>query len=368
MIPEEPWRESQCSMYLAFSCADEVLKYSMGQAIEEIVGEITRLPHLRRHQHDVRDLVGLLAACRSYYQKVEEILDLMYKYLEIGHHHGDRDQHSSNPPRMMIENLRRLENPLFLIIGGGEEYQFLRDSRMFRNTPRNDASSFTNADMSFLQQFCDGSNPERIESALGVAVACIKVDAECRHTSAELLAVRHIETMSPEVFGQMLYFHYCRRSSLQARQKARIEELEATVNNMLNVEDDLRAQNARLLNSLHSAEEEAEIAENELDAERTLRQQAEASRGRAVRRAEHRLRDEYARQHDEWYHDVRNYRTYREQYRPALQNSVEAPSRASGNDRSWLSLRLETRDLCTDLELADKTRAVLDADLSRVIR
>ena len=367
-IPGEPWRESQWSTYLAFSCADEMLKGFTGQAIEEIVGGITRLPHLRRHQHDVRDLVGLPAACRSYYQKVEEILDLMYKYLEIGHHHGDRDQHSSNPPRMMIENLRRVENPLLLIIGGGEEYQFLRDSRMFRNTPRDGTSSFTNADVAFLQQFCDGNIPERIESALGVAVDCIKVDAERRHTGAELLAVLHVQDPSPEVFGQMMYFHYCRRSSLQARQESRIEELEATVNNMLNVEDDLRAQNARLLNSLHGAEQEAETAQNELQAERTLRQQAEADRWRAVRRAELRLRDEYARQHDEWYHDLRNYRTDREQYGPAFEHSVEAPGRASGYDRSWLDLRRETNQLCIDLAIANNAQAGLQADLSRVIR
>ena len=416
-IPGEPWRESQWSTYLAFSCADEMLKSFTGQAIEKIVGGIARLPHLRRYQHDVRDLVGLPAACRSYYQKVEEILDLMYKYLEIGHHHGDRDQHSSNPPRMMIENLRRVENPLLLIIGGGEEYQFLRDSRMFRNTPRDGTSSFTNADVAFLQQFCDGNIPERIESALGVAVDCIKVDAERRHTGAELLAVLHVEDPSPEVFGQMMYFHYCRRSSVHARQESRIEELEATVNtmltvqddlrahdarlldslhraeqeaetaeneleaqrtlrqqaeatvnNMLNVEDDLRAQNARLLDSLHRAERIADIAEDELDTESTLRQQAEASRGRAVRLAEHRLRDEYARQHDEWYHDLRNYRIDREQFGPAFEHSVEAQGRASGLDRSWLDLRRETNQLCIDLAIANDAQAGLQADLSRVIR
>ena len=465
-IPGEPWRESQWSTYLAFSCADEMLKSFTGQAIEKIVGGIARLPHLRRHQHDVRDLVGLPAACRSYYQKVEEILDLMYKYLEIGHHHGDRDQHSSNPPRMMIENLRRVENPLLLIIGGGEEYQFLRDSRTFRNTPRDGTSSFTNADVAFLQQFCDGNIPERIESALGVAVDCIKVDAERRHTGAELLAVLHVEDPSPEVFGQMMYFHYCRRSSVHARQESRIEELEATVNtmltvqddlrahdarlldslhraeqeaetaeneleaqrtlrqqaeatvnnmlnveddlraqsarlfnslhgaeqeaetaqtereaertlrqhaeatvnNMLNVENNLRAQNARLLNSLHGAEQQADITENELQAERTLRQQDEADRWRAVRRAELRLRDEYARQHDEWYHDLRNYRTDREQYGPAFKHSVEAPGRASGYDRSWLDLRRETNQLCIDLAIANDAQAGLQADLSRVIR
>ena len=177
----------------------------------------------------------------------------MYKYLEIGHHQGDRDRHSSTAPRMMIENLRRLENPLLLIIGGGEEYQFLRDSRMFRNTPRNDASSFTNADMSFLQQFCDGNILERIGSALGVALDCIKVDAERRHTGAELLAGLCVEDLSPEVFGQMMYFHYCRRSSIHARQKSRIEELEATVNNMLTIEDDQRAQDPELLDSLQRA-------------------------------------------------------------------------------------------------------------------
>ena len=208
---------------------------------------MAHLPRLRRHQHDVRDLVRRPAACRSYYQKVEEILDLMYKYLEIGHHQGDRDRHSSIAPRMMIENLRRLENPLLLIIGGGEEYQFLRDSRMFH------VSSFTNADMSFLQQFCDGNIPERIESALGVAVDCIKVDAERRHTGAELLAGLRVEDLSPEVFGQMMYFHYCRRSSIHARQKSRIEELEATVNNMLTIEDDQRAQDPELLDSLQRA-------------------------------------------------------------------------------------------------------------------
>ena len=269
----------------------------------------------------------------------------------------------------MIEILRRRENPLCLIIGRGEEYQFLRDSRMFRNTPRYDTSSFTNAEMSFLQQFCDGNIPERIESALGVAVDCIKVDAERRHTGAKPLAVRHFEDLSSEVIGQMLHFHYCRKSSLQARQLSRIEQLEATVNimltveddlraqnarlldslhraeqqeetaeteleaerplrqqaeatvnNMLNVQDDLRAQNARLLDSLHRAEQQAEIAKNELEAERTLRQQAEASRGRAVRRTEHRLRSEYAWQHDEWYHDLRNYRVDREQYGPAFRH------------------------------------------------
>ena len=417
MSPGEPWRESQWSTYLAFSCADEILKGFTGQAIEEIVGGIARLPHLRRHQHDVRDLVGLPAACRSYYQKVEETLDLMFKYLEFGHHPGDRDQHSSNSPRMMIENLRRRENPLCLTIGRGEEYQFLRDSRMFRNTPRYDASSFTNAEMSFLQQFCDGNIPERIESALGVAVDCIKVDAECRHTGAKPLAVRHFEDLSSEVVGQMLHFHYCRKSSLQARQQSRIEQLEATVNNMLtveddlraqnarlldslrraeqraetaeteleaertlrqqteatdnnmlNVEDDLRAENARLLNSLHRAEQQAEIAENELQAERTLRQQAEASRGRAVRRAELRLRDEYARQHDEWYRDLRNYRTDREHYGPAFEHSVEAPGKASGYDRSWLDLRQETNQLCIDLAIANDAQTNLEADLSRVIR
>ncbi len=343
----------------------------------------------------------------------------MYKYLEIGHHHGDRDRYSSIRHRrmMMIENLRRRENPLFLIIGRGEEHQFLRDSRMFRNSQKYDASSITNVEMSFLQQFCNGNIPERIESALGVAVDCIKDDAEWRHTGAEPLAVRHVENLSSEVLVQMLYFHYYRKFSLQARQESRIEELkatvnnmltvegdlraqdtrlldslrraeqqaeaaeneleaertlrqqaEATVNNMLTVEDDLRAQNARLLDSLHRAEQQAETAGNDLEAERTLRQQAEASRGRAVRRAEHRLRDEYARQHDEWYHDLRNYRTDREQYGPAFEDSVHAPGRASGDDRSWLDLRRETNELFTDLAIADNAQADLEADLSRVRR
>ena len=342
----------------------------------------------------------------------------MYKYLAIGHHHGDRDQHPSIPHRtMIIENLHRRDNPLFLIIGRGEEHEFLRDSRMFRNSEKSDASCFTNADMSFLQRFCNGDIPERLESALGVAVDCIKVDAGCRHTGAKPLAVRHVEDLSSEILVQMLHFHYCRKSSLQARQGVRIGELEATVNNMLTVEADLRAQIARLLDSLHRAEQQAETAENELETERTrrqdaeatvdimltveadlraqnatllddlrraeqqaetaenelqaettLRQQAEASRGRAVRRAEHRLRDEYARQHDDWYHDLHNYRTDREQYGPAFEDSVEAPGRASGDDRSWLNLRRETNELFTDLENADNTQADLEADLSRVRR
>ena len=170
------------------------------------------------------------------------------------------------------------------------------------------------------------------------------------------------------------------------------QQAEATVNNMLTVENDLRAQNARLLDSLHISEQQAETAEtaleaestlrqqaeatvnnmltvqNELEAERTLRQQAEASRARAVRRAEHRLRDEYARQHDEWYHDLRNYRTDGDQYRPAFGHSVEAPGRASGDDRSWLNLRRETNELCIDLQIANDTQANLRADLSSVIR
>ena len=440
----------------------------------------------------------------------------MYKYLAIGHHHGDRDQHPSIPHRtMIIENLHRRDNPLFLIIGRGEEYEFLRDSRMFRNSEKSDASCFTNADMSFLQQFCNGILPERLEVALVVAVDCISIDAECRHTGAEPLAVRYVEDLSSEVPRQMLYFHYCRKSALQARQRSRIEELEATVNNMLTVEsdmraqdtrlldslrraeqqavtaekeleaertlrqqaeatvhnmltveDDLHAQNAGLLDSLHRAEQQAETAENQLETERTLRQdaeatvdnmltveedlraqnatllddlrraeqqaetaenqletertlrqdaeatvdnmltveedlraqnatllddlrraeqqaetaenelqaettlrqQAEASRGRAVRRAEHRLRDEYARQHDDWYHDLHNYRTDREQYGPAFEDSVEAPGRASGDDRSWLNLRRETNELFTDLEIADNAQADLEADLSRVRR
>ena len=391
----------------------------------------------------------------------------MYKYLAIGHHHGDRDQHPSIPHRtMIIENLHRRDNPLFLIIGRGEEYEFLRDSRMFRNSEKSDASCFTNADMSFLQQFCNGILPERLEVALVVAVDCISIDAECRHTGAEPLAVRYVEDLSSEVPRQMLYFHYCRKSTLQARQRSRIEELEATVNNMLTVEsdmraqdtrlldslrraeqqavtaekeleaertlrqqaeatvhnmltveDDLHAQNAGLLDSLHRAEQQAETAENQLETERTLRQdaeatvdnmltveedlraqnatllddlrraeqqaetaenelqaettlrqQAEASRGRAVRRAEHRLRDEYARQHDDWYHDLHNYRTDREQYGPAFEDSVEAPGRASGDDRSWLNLRRETNELFTDLEIADNAQADLEADLSRVRR
>ena len=268
----------------------------------------------------------------------------------------------------MLQNLRRRRNPLFLIIGRGEEYQFLRDSRMFRNSERYYASWFTNADMSFLQQFCNGNIPQRVESALGVAVDCIKADAKCRHTGAEPLAVRHVENLSSEVLGQMLHFHYCRKLSLQARHESRIEELEATVNNMATVEDGLHAQNATLLDNLHRAEQQAETAKNGLEAERTLRQQAEASRGRAVRRAEHRLRDEYARQHDEWYHDLRNYRADREQYGPAFEDSVEAPGRASGDDRSWLDLRRETNELFTDLGIADNAQANLEADLSRVSR
>ena len=77
----------------------------------------------------------------------------------------------------MIENLRWRKNPLFLIIGRGEEYQLPRDSRMFRNSQRYYTPSSTNAEMSLLQQLCDGNIPERIESALGVAIDCIKVDA-----------------------------------------------------------------------------------------------------------------------------------------------------------------------------------------------
>ena len=341
----------------------------------------------------------------------------MYKYLEMDHHHGDRNRHSKIAHGRILENLRQRKTPLFLIIGRGEEYQFLRDCRMFRNSQRYYASSFTDADMSLLQQFCDGNIPERLESTLGVAVNCIKVDAKCRHTGAEPITVRNVKNLSSEVLVQMLYFHYYRKSSLQARHESKIEELEATVNNMLtvegdlraqdtrlldslrraeqqavtaeneleaettlrqqaeatvnnmlNVEDDLRAQNARLIDSLHRAEHQAEIAENELQAETRLRQQAETSRGRAVRRAEHRLRDEYARQHDEWFHDLRNYRTDREQYGPAFEDSVEAPGRASGDDRSWLDLRRETSELFTDLEIADNAQADLEADLSRVRR
>ena len=315
----------------------------------------------------------------------------------------------------MMENLRRRENPLLLIICRGEEHQFLRDSRMFLDSLRYHASSFTDADVSFLQRFCNGNIPEQVESALVLAVDCIVVDAEYRHTGAEPLSVRHIENVFSET--QMLYFHFSPKSSLQARQESRIEELEATVNNMLTVEDDLRAQDARLLDSLHRAEQQAEIAENdlgaertlrqqaeatldnlftveddlraqnvrlldslstaeqqseiaenELEAERTLRQQAEASRGRAVRQAEHRLRDAYARQHDEWYHDIYNYREDREQYGPAFQHSVEAPGRASGDKPSWLNLRRETSWLVTDLEVANNAQANLRADLSRVTR
>ena len=47
---------------------------------------------MRWHEHDVRDVVGLAAACRSYYQKIEEILDLLYKYLELRHQQGDRNR------------------------------------------------------------------------------------------------------------------------------------------------------------------------------------------------------------------------------------------------------------------------------------
>ena len=381
MPPSEPWRGSQSSMYLAFSYVDEMLTVFIGQAIEEIAGSITRLPHMRWHEHDVRDVVGLSAACRSYYQKVEKILDLMYKYLELRHQRGDRNQ---IPHGMMIENLRWRKNPLFLIIGRGEEYQFLRDSRMFRNSQRYYTPSFTNAEMRLLQRFCAGNIPERIESALGVAVDCIKVDAECCHTGAEPFAVRHVEELSFEVLGQIVYFHYCRKISLQARQESRIEELEATVNNMSTVQDDLRAQNARLLDSLHRAGQQAETAEstlrqqaettvnnmltvqNELEAQRTLQQQAEASRVGFVRRAEHRLRDEYARQHDEWYHDLRNYRTDREQYGPAFGDSVEAPGRASGDDRSWLYLRRETNELATHLDIANDAQVHLAAGLNIV--
>ena len=263
---------------------------------------------------------------------------------------------------------------------------------MFRNRDRYDKSSFTKADMSFLEQFCNGNIPEQIESALGVAVDCIKVDAECRHTGAEPLVVRHVEELSSEVLAQTLYFHYCRKISLQARQVSRIEELEATINNASTVQDDLRAQNARLHDSLHKAEQQARAAkneleaestlrqqaeatvnnmltvQNELEAERTLRQQAEASRARAVRRAEHRLRDDYARQHDEWFHDLRNYRADGDKYRPAFGRSVEAPGRASGDDRSWLNLRRETNELFVDLQIANDTQANLQADLRRVVR
>ena len=164
--------------------------------------------------------------------------------------------------------------------------------------------------------------------------------------------MRHLEESSSDVLGQIVYFHYCRKTCLQARQKLRIEELEATVNNSSTVQDDLRAQKARLLDSLRRAGQQAETAESalrqqaetavnnmltiqkELEAERTLRQQAEASRVESVRRAERRLRDEYARQHEEWYHDLRNYRTDREQYGPAFGDCVEALGRASGDDRS----------------------------------
>ena len=177
---------------------------------------------MRWHGHDLRDVVELSAACRSYYQKVEEILDLMHKYLELRHQQGDRNQ---IPHGMMIENLRWRQNPLFLIIGRGKEYQFLLDSRMFRNSQRYYAPSFTTAEMSLLQQFCDGNIPQRIESALGVAIDSIKVDAECRHTGAEPFAVRHVEELSSEILGQIVYFHYCRKISLQVRQKSRIAEL-----------------------------------------------------------------------------------------------------------------------------------------------
>ena len=132
-----------------------------------------------------------------------------------------------------------------------------------------------------------------------------------------------------------------------------------TVQNELEAERTLRQQAETTVNNMLTVQ-------NELEAERTLRQQAEASRVGSVRRAEHRLRDEYARQHDEWYHDLRNYRTDREQYGPTFGDSVEAPGRASGDDRSWLYLRRETNELFTHLDIANNAQVHLAAGLNIV--
>ena len=304
--------------------------------------------------------------CRSYYQRVEGILELMFKYLGIDYNEEDRSRNPSNHYKMLVQKLRRRGNPLFLIIGRGEEYQFLCDSKRFRNRQGQYASKPTTADISHLTQFCEGEVLLRVEAALGIAVDCIKIDAECRHKGTELLGTRRLEALPSEVLAKMLYFHDCRRMSIQAGQKSRINELEATVNNMLTDERDLRAENVRLLEGQHRAEQEAETATNELNTERALRVQAEASRVKAVRQAQRHLRTEYARQHDEWYHDLRNYRTDREQFGAAFEDSVEAPARASGDDPSWLDLRRETNELCTDLDNAGAAQASLETDLRRV--
>ncbi len=318
----------------------------------------------------------------------------MFKYLGIDYNEEDRSRNPSNHYRKLIEKLRRRGNPLFLIIGRGEEYQFLCDSKRFRNRQGQNASRPTTADISHLAQFCDGELLLRVESALGIAVDCIKIDAECRHQGTELLGTRRLEALPSEVLAKMLYFHDCRRLSVQAGQKSRINELEATVNNMSTGEEVLRAENVRLLDGQRRAEQEAAIAKTDLEAEETLRQQAEASLERAeqeaatakadleaeetlrqqaeaslegaVRQAERRLRNGYARQHDEWYQVIRNYRTDRVQHGPAFEGSVEAPGRASGAGRCWLNLRRETNQLRLDFENADDAQIRSEADLSRV--